>query len=164
MGDEIQSLKHEIEVHFGHPQKPQVAESHEHPSGDSQKAQVAESHEHGREHKPELPSINIDREDAIQDEYSGLQHADLSSVSAKEVQVKENSKSVSQSTNEIMTTSASAEETHTVKETDTPVHDDSDDSDGKVQLQVHVQERSFQILSRGVTTPRVPSGSPGQTN
>lgn len=152
MGDEFQSLKQEIQVHFGHP------------SGYPQKeAQVVESQV---EHKPEPSApmtknhIENHHEDEIQIDH-GLQHADLSSVPAKEVRVKEN---LSQSTNEIVTTTATAEKTPTVKETDT-TYDDSDE-EGKVQLQVQVQveERAVQILSRGVMSPVVPKKSPGQHN
>lgn len=144
VGDEFQTLKHEIEVHCGRDSA--------HTSEDPKKLQVSESHEQENKPEPLSSTIHVD---------SGLQHADLSSVLAKE-DVKVESKSVSKSNNGIVTATAAAEEIHTAKVT----HSTHDDSKKKTheggQVQVQVQDRAFQILARGAKAPTVKSGSPGQ--
>jgi hypothetical protein len=62
LGDEFQTLKHEIEVHCGRDSA--------HPSEDPKKLQVSESHEQENKPEPSSSTIHVD---------SGLQHADLSS-------------------------------------------------------------------------------------
>jgi len=131
IADECQTIKHEIEVHFGRDSA--------HPSGDPKK----ELAEYG-DHEPKSSSYH---EDMIQVD-SELQHADLSSVP-----VKEDSKSVSPSTNGMVTTTPTVKETQTIE--DGFIHEEG-------QVQVQVQERSFQILARGSKAPSVKSGSPGQ--